>query len=292
MRDPQPYIDKASESGAKVKYVFETHFHADFVSGHIDLANQTDATIVFGPNAKTTYPAHIAADNEVFQIGNVQIKVLHTPGHTLESSVYLLIDENGKEHAIFTGDTLFIGDVGRPDLAVKSDLTITDLAGLLYDSLHQKIMVLSDQLLVYPAHGAGSACGKNIGKETWSTLGEQKKSNYALSDMSKKEFIKQLTKDIPTAPQYFPKNAQLNQQGYESHAQVLKRSMRPLSPELVETEIQNGALILDTRSPELFSLGFIPGAINIGLNGTFATWVGTLIPDINQPNSCGNCNWK
>ncbi len=283
LRDPQPYIDQATKAGAKIKYVLETHFHADFVSGHVDLAQQTGATIVFGPNAQTSYSAHIAADNEILQLGNIQIKVLHTPGHTLESTTYLLIDENGNEHAIFSGDTLFIGDVGRPDLAVKSDLSSADLAGLLYDSLRNKIMVLPDDLLVYPAHGAGSACGKNISKETWSTLGEQKKSNYALSDISKQEFITQLTKNIPAAPQYFPKNVLLNQQGYESHAQVLANGLKPLSPELVENEVGNGALILDTRSPDIFRKGSISGAINIGLNGSFATWVGTLIPDITQP---------
>lgn len=283
LREYQPYIDKAKASNAKIKYVFETHFHADFVSGHIDLAAKTGAKIVFGPNASTGFDAHVAKDNETFKVGKVTIKVLHTPGHTLESSTYLLLDENGKEHCIFTGDTLFIGDVGRPDLAIKSDLTQEDLAGMLYDSLRNKIMTLPDDVIVYPGHGAGSSCGKNLSSETWSTLGEQKKNNYALKAEPKEAFIKELTTGILPPPQYFAKNAAMNKNGYENIDEVIGKGNNGLSVEEFEAAVKKGALILDVRTKEQFSNGFVPGSMFIGLEGTFAMWVGALIKDINQP---------
>ncbi|MBI1184400.1 MBL fold metallo-hydrolase [bacterium] len=284
LRETDPYLKRAAQDGATIKYIFETHFHADFVSGHVDLAQKTGATIVFGPNAKTGYQAHIATDNEIFHIGQVQIKVLHTPGHTMESTTYLLIDENGKEHCIFSGDTLFIGDVGRPDLAVKSDLTTEDLAGHLFDSLRNKIMPLPDSILVYPAHGAGSACGKNMSKETVDTLGNQKANNYALrTNMSRQEFIKEVTDGIAPPPQYFPKNVLLNKEGYNSLDTVKSHGLKALNPAEFEFLVNDqGALMLDTRSIDAFAASHIPNAIFIGLDGSFATWVGTLIPDINQ----------
>ena len=283
LRETAPYIEMAQANGAKIKYIFETHFHADFVSGHIDLAKKTGAAIVYGPTAVTGFDAIIAEDNQEFNIGDVTLKVLHTPGHTPESVTYLLIDENGKETAIFTGDTLFLGDVGRPDLAIKSDLTQDDLAGMLFDSLRNKIMPLHDEITVYPAHGAGSACGKNMSSETVGTLGEQKKSNYALrADMTKEEFIKEVTTDIPPPPQYFPKNAQLNQQGYDSFDDVLKQGNTPLSLEEFNQAVKDGALILDVRTQADFIKGFIPNSLFIGLNGTFAMWVGALVTDIHQ----------
>jgi hydroxyacylglutathione hydrolase len=284
LRETSPYIKMATKNGAKINYIFETHFHADFVSGHLDLAAKTGATIVFGPNAETDFESHIAYDGEVFLLGKAKIKVLHTPGHTLESSTYLLIDETGKEQALFTGDTLFIGDVGRPDLAVKSDLTTQDLAGLLYDSLQNKIIPLSDDLIIYPAHGAGSACGKNMSKETTDTLGNQKKTNYALQKQSKETFIKKLTEDILPAPQYFSKNALMNKKGYENIDEVMHRGLHALSADEFEnTANQYRALLLDTRNAKDFSKGFIPNSINIGLDGQFAPWVGALIIDIKQP---------
>jgi len=284
LRETTPYIRKAERAGAQIKYVFETHFHADFVSGHIDLARKTGAKIVYGPNANTTYEAYHATDGEVFTLGRVQIKALHTPGHTLESTTYLLIDENGKDHAIFTGDTLFIGDVGRPDLAIKGNLTEHDLAGMLYDSLHTKIMPLADDLIVYPAHGAGSACGKNMSKETTDTLGNQKRFNYALQAKSKDQFVKQVLDGLTTAPQYFAQNARLNKEGYESIDRVMKRGSHPLSPDAFELAINDtAALLLDVRDAADFAAGFIPNSINIGLNGSFAPWVGALIPDLKQP---------
>ena len=285
LRETQQYVDKATANNANIKFIFETHIHADFVSGHVDLAKKTGATIVFGPNAKTTFDSYNASDNEEFKIGDITIKVLHTPGHTLESVTYLLIDENGQHHAVFTGDTLFLGDVGRPDLAIKSDLTEKDLAGLLYESLRTKIMTLGDDVIVYPAHGAGSACGKNLSKETVGTIGDQKKSNYALRDsMTKEEFVIEVLDGISPPPQYFSKNAKLNQRGYSALDQVLSKGDTPLSVETFEQLAKSeGALVLDVRTQQDFVKNHIPGAIFIGLNGGFAPWVGALINDINQP---------
>ncbi|MCS6832324.1 MAG: MBL fold metallo-hydrolase, partial [Flammeovirgaceae bacterium] len=283
LRETTPYLRLAEQNGVSIKYIFETHFHADFVSGHIDLARETGATIIFGEGANPSYQVHIAKDGETFKIGKLTIQAIHTPGHTLESTCYLLKDENGKPHAIFTGDTLFINEVGRPDLAVKSNLTKEDLAGMLYDSLRNKILPLPDDILVYPAHGAGSACGKNIGKETYDTLGNQKKVNYALQPMSKEEFIRIVTTGIMPPPQYFAKNATMNKLGYMPFEEVMQKGTTPLTPDQVAHHITNGALVLDTRSPQEFAKGFIPKAINIGLDGTFAVWVGTLIENINQP---------
>jgi glyoxylase-like metal-dependent hydrolase (beta-lactamase superfamily II)/rhodanese-related sulfurtransferase len=286
LREVQPYLDRAARSGATIKYIFETHFHADFVSGHLDLAKQTGATIVYGPNAKPGFEAHGAEDGEELRVGVITFTVLHTPGHTMESSCYLLKDESGKEVALFSGDTLFIGDVGRPDLAqkLKPELTPDYLAAHLYDSLRNKIMPLPDEVVVYPAHGAGSACGKNMSKETSDTLGNQKKTNYALqADLTKEEFIKEVTDGLTTPPAYFPLNVMLNIQGYESIDDVMKRGQQALSPEAFETAAnETGALILDTRDPQTFAKGFIPNAINIGIDGSFAPWVGALIPDIKQ----------
>ncbi|GAB3987508.1 MBL fold metallo-hydrolase [Spirosoma daeguense] len=284
LRETTPYIRKAAKAGATIKYVFETHFHADFVSGHLDLAKKTGATIVYGPNAKTAYKAYSAKDGETFALGNVTIKALHTPGHTLESTTYLLLDENGNDYAIFTGDTLFIGDVGRPDLAIKGDLTENDLAEMLYNSLQTKIMPLADDVIVYPAHGAGSACGKNMSKETTDTLGNQKRFNYALRAKSKQEFVDKVLDGLTTAPAYFAENARLNKEGYESIDRVLQRGSHALSPDAFETAVnETGALMLDVRNAADFAKGFIPNAVNIGLNGQFAPWVGALIPDLTQP---------
>lgn len=285
LREVQPYIKKAKNDDVKIKYVFETHFHADFVSGHVTLAEETGADIVFGPGAKTGYKAIVAEDQQEFKVGDLTVRVLHTPGHTLESVTYLLLDENGKEYAIFSGDTLFIGDVGRPDLAAKSDLTKEDLAGLLFDSLRNKIMPLPDDTIVYPAHGAGSACGKNMSKETFDTLGRQKMFNYALrADMTKEEFIKEVTDGLAEPPQYFPENVRMNREGYEAIDTVLERGNVPLSPEEFEAVVNNkGAIMLDTRAPQTFKDGFIPNSINIGIDGDFAPWVGALIPDLKQP---------
>jgi len=284
LRETAPYIRKTEKAGAKIKYVFETHFHADFVSGHIDLAKKTGATIVYGPNARTSYEAYHAVDGETFALGDVTIKVLHTPGHTPESTTYLLIDETGKERAIFTGDTLFIGDVGRPDLAIKGDLTEHDLAGMLYDSLQTKIVPLPDDVIVYPAHGAGSACGKNMSKETTDTLGNQKRFNYALRAKSKAEFIEKVLDGLTAAPAYFAENARLNKEGYEPIDRVMKRGSQALSPDAFEAAVNEvSALILDVREAADFAEGFIPNSINIGLNGQFAPWVGALIPELSQP---------
>ncbi|MBU2951408.1 MBL fold metallo-hydrolase [Tamlana agarivorans] len=285
LRETQQYVDKASAENATIKYIFETHFHADFVSGHIDLAKKTGATIVFGPGADTDYDIHTAKDNEVFKLGNIAIKVLHTPGHTLESSTFLLIDENGKEHAIFSGDTLFLGDVGRPDLAIKSDLTKEDLAAMLYDSLRNKIMTLPDDVIVYPAHGAGSACGKNLSKETVGVLGDQKKTNYALrADMTKAEFVKEVLDGIAPPPQYFAKNAMMNKSGYDTFETVLKQGNTPLTPEAFEhLANEEGALVLDVRNEKDFVKAHIPNSIFIGIHGGFAPWVGALITDLKQP---------
>lgn len=282
IRETFPYTDLAEKRGAKIKYVFETHFHADFVSGHVDLAKKTGATIVYGPTATAGYKIHVGKDNEEFKIGNIKIKLLHTPGHTPESSTYLLLDEHGENHAIFSGDTLFLGDVGRPDLAIKSDVTEKDLAGMLFDSLRNKIMPLADEVIVYPGHGAGSACGKNMSKETVGTIGEQKKTNYALREtMSKEEFIKELLHGILPPPQYFPKNAMMNKNGYKSIDEVMAAGLKPLSVDEFEKE-KNDAIIIDTRTQGEFKDGFIPSSIFIGLNGQFAVWVGALITNLNQ----------
>ncbi|SEJ71230.1 Glyoxylase, beta-lactamase superfamily II [Dyadobacter koreensis] len=284
LREVAPYIEKAKKLNVEIKYVFETHFHADFVSGHIDLAEKTGAEIVYGPNAETGFTAHIAKDNEVFQVGEISIRVLHTPGHTMESSCYLLSDENGKEIALFSGDTLFIGDVGRPDLAQNGAVTQNDLAGILFDSLRSKIMTLPDDITVYPAHGAGSACGKSMSKETSDSLGNQKRFNYALrKDMTKEEFIAEVTSGLTVPPQYFPENVKMNRDGYESIDDVLERGDQALSADAFESKANHtGALVLDTRKPEDFAKGFIPNSINIGIDGGFAPWVGALIPDLKQ----------
>ncbi len=284
LREVKSYVEKAKKNGATIKYIFETHFHADFVSGHIDLAKQTGAAIVYGPNANPSFEAIIATDGQEFKLGSLTIRVLHTPGHTMESSCFLLIDENGSYHSVFTGDTLFIGDVGRPDLAQKSDLTMEDLAGHLYSSLHTKLMPLPDEVIVYPAHGAGSACGKNMSKETSDTLGHQKQTNYALKAKDKAQFIKEVTDGLLPPPYYFPKNVMLNKQGYESVEKVVSRGLTPLDAQTFEDIVnETGALILDTRKPNEFASGFIPNAISIGIDGDFAPWVGTLITDIEQP---------
>jgi hydroxyacylglutathione hydrolase len=284
LREVNQYIKKAEKNGAKIKYIFETHFHADFVSGHLDLSKKTNAPIVFGPMANPAFECIIATDEQIFEVGNIKIKVLHTPGHTLESTCFLLIDENNKEHALFSGDTLFIGDVGRPDLAQKSDLTMQDLAGLLYDSLQNKIKPLSDSTIIYPAHGAGSACGKNMSKETFDTLGHQKMVNYALQPQSKEQFIQVVTDGLLPPPAYFPQNVRMNKNGYESVEKVMKRGLKAWNPsEFEEIVNESNALVLDTRKPADFQVGFIPNSINIGLNGDFAPWVGTLITDIEQP---------
>lgn len=285
LRESEPYIEKATKENAKIKYIFETHFHADFVSGHVDLASKTGATIVYGPNAKTAYDIHEAKDGEVFELGKIKIKVLHTPGHTMESATFLLIDEQGNEHAIFSGDTLFIGDVGRPDLAQKGDLTQDDLAGMLYDSLRTKIMTLPDDVIVYPAHGAGSACGKNMSKETTDLLGNQKKTNYALrADMTKEEFIKEVTDGLLPPPQYFAQNVAMNKSGAVGLDEILEKGNVALDVDMFEAMANHeGALVLDTRTPQEFAKSHIPNSIFIGINGNFAPWVGALIPDLQQP---------
>jgi hydroxyacylglutathione hydrolase len=283
LRETKPYIDMAKSDGSTIKYIFETHFHADFVSGHVDLAKKTGAKIVYGPTAETGYETIIAKDNQEFKVGDVTIKVMHTPGHTPESVCYLLIDEDGKETTVFTGDTLFLGDVGRPDLAIKSDLTQHDLAGMLFDSLRNRVMTLADDVTVFPAHGAGSSCGKNMSSDTVGTIGEQKRTNYALrADMTREEFIKEVTEGILPPPQYFPKNALMNKMGYESIDEVMAQGKTALSLDQFNKEVENGALILDVRTQGEFINGFIKNSLFIGLNGTFAMWVGALIEDINQ----------
>ena len=285
LREVQPYIDRATKDNAKIKYVFETHFHADFVSGHLDLSAKTGAPIVYGPNANPSFTATIASDGQIFKLGQLNIKVLHTPGHTMESTCFLLIDESGKDHALFSGDTLFLGDVGRPDLAQKSEsMTQDDLAGLLYDSLNAKIMPLADDVIVYPAHGAGSACGKNMMKETVDTLGNQKKMNYALNQPNKEEFVKAVTDGLLPPPSYFGLNVAMNKTGYQSFDTVLLNGLRPLSVNEFEISADlNNAIILDTREPAIFYKGFIPRSINIGIKGDFAPWVGAIIKDVKQP---------
>jgi hydroxyacylglutathione hydrolase len=284
LRETEPYLKRAKQDGAKIKYVLETHFHADFVSGHVDLAKKTGATIVYGPNATAAYDMHVAQDGEELKVGDITIKVLHTPGHTMESTTYLLRDEKGVDYALFTGDTLFIGDVGRPDLAVKTEMTIEDLASHLFDSLRNKIMPLADGILIYPAHGAGSACGKNLSKETFSTLGQQKQFNYALrADMSKEEFVKEVTDGLAPPPQYFPKNALINKMGYSSIDSILEKGTTGLNPVLFEEVANtNDALILDTRSAAEFVKSHVPNSIFIGIDGSFAPWVGALLTDIEQ----------
>jgi len=286
LREVDPYITKAEADGVKIKYVLETHFHADFVSGHLDLAEKTGATIVYGPTAQPKFKAHIASDGEVLEVGRVTIKVLHTPGHTMESTTYLLRDEKGKDYAIFSGDTLFLGDVGRPDLAQKAaHMTQDELAGLLYDSLRSKIVTLPDDVIVYPAHGAGSACGKNMSKETVDTLGNQKQTNYALrSNLTREKFIKEVTDGLLPPPAYFPENVKMNKEGYERIDTVLSKGTQALSAdafELVANETE--ALVLDTREERTFAKGHIPNSINIGIDGSFAPWVGALIPGVNHP---------
>lgn len=279
LRDIDEYLQLAQERNTRIKYIFETHFHADFVSGHLDLSRATGAPIIYGPGTKTGFSAKVADDGELFHIGNITIEVLHTPGHTLESSCYLLKDENGKNHCIFTGDTLFVGDVGRPDLSQKdAELSTNDLAGMLYDSLHEKIFPLEDDVIVYPAHGPGSSCGKNLGPHTFSTLGEEKKVNYALKAESRIDFIKQVTDGIPPPPQYFPVNAMINKEGYDSLDQVIEKSLNPLTVEDFKKKINDETIVLDTRNATTFTSGFIPGSISIGLEGRFAEWAGSLIP--------------
>lgn len=286
LRETAPYIERLEKDGVKLKYIFETHFHADFVSGHVDLSKKTGATIVYGPNANPSYEVHVAKDGEQFKIGNVIIETLHTPGHTMESTTWKLIDENGKDEAIFTGDTLFLGDVGRPDLAIKQgSITKEDLAGFLFDSLRTKIMPLADDITVYPGHGAGSACGKNLSTETVDTLGNQKKTNYALrADMTKEEFIQEVTEGLASPPQYFPKNAMMNKTGYESYDTVFERGYKALSPRAFEAAAEeHEALIMDVRDQEVFVKGFVPNSIFFGLDGKFAPWVGALVTDMKQP---------
>ncbi len=285
LREVEPYLEKAQKNGARIKYVFETHFHADFVSGHVDLSQKTGAPIVYGPTASPGFEAHIARDGEEFKVGKLTFRVLHTPGHTMESSCFLLLDENGREKALFSGDTLFIGDVGRPDLAQKAaHMTQEQLAETLFDSLRNKVMTLPDDVIVYPAHGAGSACGKNMSKETFDTLGHQKATNYALrTNMTKAEFVKEVTTGLMPPPAYFPLNVTMNKQGYDSIDEVIKRGTHALSPRAFEAAAnETGALILDTRDAQQFSEGFVPNSINIGIDGNFAPWVGALISDIKQ----------
>ena len=281
IRETEPYILLAKSRGAKIKYVFETHFHADFVSGHIDLAKQTGSTIVFGPLAETSYKVHHATDGEEFKIGDLTLRTLHTPGHTPESTCYLLLDKNYQEYCVFTGDTLFVGDVGRPDL-LDGKMSSEELASMLFDSLNKKIKTLPDEVIVYPAHGAGSSCGKNISEEKWSTIGEQKKTNYAMGNLKKNEFVTALTESLSAPPPYFFEDARINKEGYESITLVMKKNLRSLPIEIFESEIKGGALILDTRESDKFEKGFIKGSINIGLDGMFAIWAGTIL-NIDRP---------
>jgi hydroxyacylglutathione hydrolase len=279
LRDIDAYLQLASERKTRIKYIFETHFHADFVSGHIDLALATGAKIIYGPETQTKFDVHVAKDGEVFEIGDIKIEVLHTPGHTLESTCYLLKDEKGKDHCLFTGDTLFVGDVGRPDLAQETDgMTREELAGKLYESLQKKILPLADDVIIYPAHGPGSACGKNLGSETFSTLGEERQTNYALLAKSKKDFISSVTAGLDAPPQYFPINAKINKEGYESLDRILEQSLKPLRVEAFKREMEKDVIILDTRIGNEFTQGYVPGSIFIGLEGRFAEWAGSLLP--------------
>jgi hydroxyacylglutathione hydrolase len=277
LRDVDEYIKKAEELGVKIKYIFETHFHADFVSGHLELSKRTGAPIIYGPSTETKFDVHVAADGEEFTVGKLKIKVLHTPGHTLESSCYLLYNEAGKPHCIFTGDTLFVGDVGRPDL-FSGNMSKEELAGMMYESLNSKIKGLPDDVVVYPAHGPGSSCGKNLGAETFSTIGEQKGTNYALQDMTKEEFVKAVTEGLSTPPAYFPVNAQINKEGYETMDKLMATSMTPLTVTELKEKMNNDVWLLDTRPATEFTQSFIPGAISIGLEGRFAEWAGSLLP--------------
>ena len=285
LREIKPYLARAEKDGVTIKYVLETHFHADFVSGHVDLAKASGASIVYGPTAAPNFEAHIATDGEVLTVGKIKIKVLHTPGHTMESSCFLLIDENGKDHSLFSGDTLFIGDVGRPDLAQKAaSMTQEQLAAILYHSLRTQVMTLADDVIVYPAHGAGSACGKNMSKETVSTIGEQKQNNYALrANMTEEEFVKEVTDGLATPPAYFPLNVAMNKNGYDNIDVVMERGLKKLSPTEFEVAAnETDAVMLDTRPADTFRKGFVPNSVNIGLDGQFAPWVGALIPDVKQ----------
>ena len=279
LRDIDAYLDLANERKSRIKYIFETHFHADFVSGHLDLGKATGAPIVYGPGTSTEFPVHVAKDGETFKIGDLTIEVLHTPGHTLESTCYLLKDATGKDYCVFTGDTLFVGDVGRPDLAQKgAEITMNDLAGMMYDSLHSKIIPLADDVIVYPAHGPGSSCGKNLGPNTQSTIGEEKQTNYALKAATKKDFIKEVTDGILTPPSYFPINAKINKEGYDSLDDVLVQGMKALSTDEFKQLMKDEIIILDTRHADVFTQGFVPGSIFIGLEGRFAEWAGSLLP--------------
>jgi len=279
LRDIDAYLQLASERKTTIKYIFETHFHADFVSGHLDLAAATGAKIIYGPNTDTKFDVHVAKDGETFKLGDVSIEVLHTPGHTMESTSYLLKDENSKDYCVFTGDTLFVGDVGRPDLAQKgADLTMQDLAGMMYDSLQKKIMPLNDDVIVYPAHGPGSACGKNLGPDTSSTIGKEKETNYALQAQTKEAFIQSVTDGLAAPPQYFPINARINKEGYESLNSVIEQGMKPLSVSEVKAAIDRDTLLLDTRHATVFTKGFVPGSVFVGLEGRFAEWAGSMLP--------------
>lgn len=278
LRDIDVYLELANERKATIKYIFETHFHADFVSGHLDLGQATGAPIVYGPGTVTKFPVHVAKDGETFKVGNLSIEVLHTPGHTLESSCYLLKDATGNDHCVFTGDTLFVGDVGRPDLAQKgAELTMTDLAGMLYDSIHRKLFPLADTVIIYPAHGPGSSCGKNLGPETQSTIGHEKEQNYAMKATSKEDFIKQVTDGITAPPSYFPVNARINKEGYDSLEKVIDKGMQAIAPEAFQEKATGDMIILDTRHANTFMQGFVPGSISIGLEGRFAEWAGSLL---------------
>lgn len=279
LRDIDAYLELANERKASIKYIFETHFHADFVSGHLDLGKATGAPIVYGPGTLTKFPVHVARDGETFTVGNLTIEVLHTPGHTLESTCFLLKDENGKDHCVFTGDTLFVGDVGRPDLAQKgTEITMVDLAGMMYDSIHTKLFPLADDVIVYPAHGPGSSCGKNLGPNTHSTIGEEKQFNYAMKAETKEDFIKQVTDGIAPPPSYFPINAKINKEGYDSLGDILLAGMKTLSIDEFKQLVSNDVIVLDTRPVATFTQGFVPGSISIGLEGRFAEWAGSLLP--------------
>jgi len=283
LRDIDAYLQLAQERNTTIKYIFETHFHADFVSGHIDLAKATGATIIYGPQTETNFPVHVAKDGEIFSLGNISISVLHTPGHTLESTCYLLKDESGKDHCVFTGDTLFVGDVGRPDLSQKgAELTMQDLAGMLYESLESKIIPLADEVIVYPAHGPGSSCGKNLGPNTFSTIGEERRTNYALKAKTKNDFIQSVTEGLSAPPQYFPINAKINKEGYDSLESVLQKGLKPLTIAEIKKHMANNVLLIDTRHATFFTKGFIPDSIFIGLEGRFAEWAGNLLP-FHQP---------
>ena len=277
LRDIEAYIELAKERNATIKYIFETHFHADFVSGHLDLSKRTSAPIVYGPGANTSFKVHNAADGEVFTIGNISLQVLHTPGHTLESSCYLLKDENGKDHALFSGDTLFVGDVGRPDLS-SGNMSSEELAGIMYETIQNKLLPLADDVIVYPAHGPGSSCGKSLGPNTYSTIGEEKQTNYALQPQSKEDFIKAVTTGLGSAPRYFPINAKINQQGYAAIDDVVKKGTTPLSVAEFKEKMKGDVIILDTRHATEFTQGFVPGSVSIGLEGRFAEWAGTILP--------------